>query len=79
MLLLGDQRPHCYLSSSTFFSVVRIPYVMRTTIHNRRGTNHLIDPRFRSELLHSKEVAALVEIQATVSSSALLNGFFYNL
>ena len=52
---------------------------MRTTIHNRRGTNHLIDPRFRSELLHSKEVAALVEIQATVSSSALLNGFFYNL
>ena len=36
---------------------------MRTTIHNRRGTNHLIDPRFRSELLHSKEVAALVEIQ----------------
>ena len=37
---------------------------MRTTIHNRRGTNHLIDPRFRSELLHSKEVAAHVEIQA---------------
>ena len=24
---------------------------MRTTIHNRRGTNHLIDPRFRSERL----------------------------
>ena len=51
MLLLGDQGPHCYLSSTTFFSLVRIPYVMRTTIHNRRGTNHLIDPRFRSERL----------------------------
>ena len=66
MLLLGDQGPHCYLSSSTFFSVVRIPYVMRTTIHNRRGTNHLIDPRFRSELLESKE-EALVEIQALLN------------
>ena len=68
MLLLGDQGPHCYLSSTTFFSLVRIPYVMRTTIHNRRGTNHLIDPRFRSERLQlqNDNVTTFVEFLSKV-------------
>ena len=80
MLLLGDQGPHCYLSSTTFFSLVRIPYVMRTTIHNRRGTNHLIDPRFRSERLQLQSdnvntfIKFLIKVLHLIMPRILFNG-----
>ena len=55
VLLLGDQGDYCYLSSpssTTFFPAVWFEFRMFcvATIHNRRGTNHLIDPRWRLAL-----------------------------
>ena len=54
VLLLGDQGDYCYLSSpsSTFFPAVWFEFRMFcvATIHNGRGTNHLIDPRWRLAL-----------------------------
>ena len=73
VLLLGDQGDYCYLSSpsSTFFPAVWFEFRMFcvATIHNGRGTNHLIAPAPASSKWVSKIPAAAAAADAVFSNT----------